>query len=62
MSPVIHFIPLALSGVGWYLFYRLNRRKNWFRIGEVIFWDAIILILVFLVWLMLFRPDLIRGS
>ncbi len=54
MNPVVHFIPLALSGVGWYLLYRLNRRKNWFRIGEVIFWDAIILILVFLVWLMWF--------
>tara|TARA_R110002074_G_scaffold88554_1_gene195091 strand:+ start:34 stop:210 length:177 start_codon:yes stop_codon:yes gene_type:complete len=54
MNPMIHLIPLGLSGVGWYLLYRLNRRKDWFRVGEVIFWDAIILILVFLVWLIWF--------
>jgi hypothetical protein len=30
---------------------RLNRRKAWFRLGEVIFWDVIALILVFLIWL-----------
>jgi hypothetical protein len=54
MSPIIHLIPLGISGVGWYLLYRLNRRKAWFRVGEVIFWDAIILILVFLVWLIWF--------
>jgi hypothetical protein len=54
MSPIIHLVPVALSGIGWYLLYLLNRRKDWFRIGEVIFWDAIILILVFLVWLIWF--------
>jgi hypothetical protein len=54
MSPIIHLIPVAFSGLGWYLLYLLNRRKGWFRIGELIFWDAIILILVFLVWLMRF--------
>jgi hypothetical protein len=54
MSPVIHLIPLGLAGIGWYLLYLLNRRKAWFRIGEVLFWDAIILILVFLVWLIWF--------
>jgi len=54
MSPIIHLIPVAFSCLGWYLLYLLNRRKGWFRIGELIFWDAIILILVFLVWLMRF--------
>lgn len=54
MSPIIHLVPVAFSGLGWYLLYLLNRRKGWFRIGEIIFWDAIILILVFLVWLMRF--------
>ena len=51
MTPAIHLVPLVISALGWYGVYALNRRKGWFRIGEVIFWDAIILILVFLVWL-----------
>ena len=51
MSAALHLIPLAVAAGGWYLLYLLNRRKGWFRIGEVIFWDAIILVLVFLIWL-----------
>ena len=51
MNPVVHLVPIAISALGWYGVYLLNRRKGWFRIGEVIFWDAIILILVFLIWL-----------
>lgn len=54
MNPMIHLIPVAVSGLGWYLLNRLNRRKGWFRVGELIFWDAILLILVFLVWLIWF--------
>ncbi len=54
MNSAIHLIPVALSGICWYLVYLLNQRKGWFRIGEVIFWDAIILIIIFLVWLMKF--------
>ena len=41
----------AIAGAGWYGLYRLNRHARWFRIGELIFWDAIILVLVYLVWL-----------
>jgi hypothetical protein len=33
----------------------LRHAKRWFRIGEVIFWDAILLVLVYLVWLQWFR-------
>lgn len=54
MSPMIHLVPVAISALGWYLLNQLNRRKGWFRLGELIFWDAIILILVFLVWLIWF--------
>ena len=54
MSPIFHLIPVAIAGLGWYLLNLLNQRKGWFRIGEIIFWDAIILILVFLVWLIWF--------
>ena len=51
MSPTIHFIPVAIAAVAWFGVHRLNRNTHWFRIGELIFWDAIILILVFLFWL-----------
>ena len=51
MSTLLNLVPLALSGVVWYAFSRLNRRRGWFRIGEVIFWDAIILVLIYLAWL-----------
>ncbi len=50
MSAAVHLIPVAISAIGWYGIYRLNRGKGWLRIGEVIFWDAILLILVFLLW------------
>jgi hypothetical protein len=39
------------AAAGWYGLYWLNRARRWFRIGEVIFWDVILLILVTLVWL-----------
>jgi hypothetical protein len=29
----------------------VNRRRRWFTIGEVIFWDVIVLIIIQLVWL-----------
>jgi hypothetical protein len=51
MSVLIGFVPVAIAAVGWYGLYRLNRAKRWFRIGEIIFWDVILLILVYLVWL-----------
>jgi|ETNmetMinimDraft_9_1059917.scaffolds.fasta_scaffold08347_2 hypothetical protein len=51
MSQAIYLIPITISAIVWYGVYVLNRRKCLFRTGEVIFWDTIILILVFLVWL-----------
>ncbi len=51
MSTLMGLVPVAIAAAGWYGLYRLNRAKRWFRIGEIIFWDAILLILVYLVWL-----------
>jgi hypothetical protein len=51
MSTLLGLVPVALAAFGWYGLHRLNRRKRWFRIGEVIFWDAILLVLVYLLWL-----------
>ena len=47
-------VPVALAGIGWYGLHRLNRGRGWFRIGELIFWDVILLVLVYLVWLVWF--------
>jgi hypothetical protein len=51
VRPLVHVVPLALAALGWLGLHRLNRARGWFRIGELIFWDAILLVLVFLVWL-----------
>ena len=54
MSPLIHLVPLAAAVGCWYLLYRVNRPRQWLRIGELIFWDAILLIIIFLIWLIWF--------
>ncbi len=51
MSPAIHLIPLFIAVVAGFGLHRLNRSTHWFRVGELIFWDAIILVLVLLFWL-----------
>jgi hypothetical protein len=51
VSPLLHVVPLGVAALGWLALHRLNRVKGWFRIGELIFWDAIVLVLVFLTWL-----------
>ncbi len=51
MSGLAAAVPLALAAAGWYGLHRINRRTRWFRIGELIFWDAILLVLIYLVWL-----------
>ena len=48
---MIHLIPIGISAVLWYLVSRLGRATGWFRTGEIVFWDAILLVAVFLVWL-----------
>jgi len=51
VSALLGLVPVGLAALGWYGFHRLNRRRGWFRVGELIFWDAILLVLVYLVWL-----------
>ena len=48
---MIHLIPVGIAAALWLLLARLNRATGWLRTGEVVFWDAILLIVVFLVWL-----------
>jgi hypothetical protein len=54
MNLALGLAPVALAAIGWYGLYRLNRRRGWFRIGELIFWDVVLLVLVYLVWLVRF--------
>ena len=51
MSPLIHIVPLGIATLAAVGLHRLNRGRGWFRIGELIFWDAILLVLIFLIWL-----------
>ena len=44
-------VPLLLAAVVWVAFWRVNRRRGWFTTGELIFWDAIILVFIQLAWL-----------
>lgn len=48
---MIHLVPLGIAAAQWLLLARLNRSTRWFRTGELVFWDAILLITTFLVWL-----------
>ena len=48
MTPLLHLVPLGLAALGWLALARLNRNTGWFRPGEVIFWDAVLLVVVFL--------------
>ena len=48
---IASFVPLLLAAIVWFGFWRINRTRRWFTIGEVIFWDVIFLILIQLVWL-----------
>ncbi len=54
MSLMLGLVPVALAALGWYGLHRLNRGRVWFRIGELIFWDVVLLVLVYLVWLVWF--------
>ena len=48
---LLTMVPIAIAAAFWVGLHRLNRRLAWFRIGELIFWDAVCLILIYLVWL-----------
>jgi hypothetical protein len=44
-------IPLGLAVLAWIGLHQANRRLRWFRLGELLFWDAMLLILIQLAWL-----------
>ncbi len=54
MSGLIHLVPLAIAAFVGYLLHRANRARGWLRTGELIFWDVVLLIVVFLIWLIWF--------
>jgi len=45
-SPPRHLVPLALAALGWVALARVNRAQGWFRLGEVICWDAVMLVVL----------------
>ena len=52
MTPLLHLVPLALAALAWLALARLNRNKGLVPGGgEVIFWDAVLLVVVFMVGL-----------
>ena len=51
MSTVLAAVPVAVAAALGYLLHRLNRPRGWFRIGELIFWDVVILVVIYLLWL-----------
>lgn len=54
MSTLLAFVPLLAAAFVWWLFYRFNNSRRWFSTGELIFWDAIALVILQLVWLIWF--------
>jgi hypothetical protein len=54
MSAFIPFVPLAAAVLFGWQFWHFNRRRGWFSVGELIFWDVIALVLFQLVWLIWF--------
>lgn len=51
MSALVHLVPVAAAAALWYALARINRPRGWFRRGELIFWDAVLLVVLFLIWL-----------
>lgn len=51
MNVALGLVPIGIAAALWFALHRLNRGRGWFRIGELIFWDAIILVIVYLIWL-----------
>ena len=54
MSHLLVFIPFPVAALCAWLFHRFNRRRKWFTLGELIFWDIIMLIVLQLIWLIWF--------
>lgn len=54
MSALLLVIPVGVTAVLAWMFWRLNRRRRWFTTGEMIFWTVVLLIvmqLLSLLWL-----------
>ncbi len=51
MTALLTLVPVAIAAVGWYALYLVDHRAGWLRRGEVIFWDAVFLVVVYLLWL-----------
>lgn len=51
MNWLLSLVPFAIAASIWWGLAVISRRTNFLRIGELIFWDAIILVIVYLVWL-----------
>lgn len=54
LKVVLGLAPIGIAATLWLALHGLNRKRGWFRIGELIFWDAIILVIVYLIWLQWF--------
>lgn len=54
MSALLALVPLAAAALVWRLFHVFNKSRRWFSTGELIFWDAIALVILQLVWLIWF--------
>ena len=54
MNALAPFAPLAAGILFSWWFWRFNRPRGWFTTGEVVFWSAIALVLLQLVWLIWF--------
>ena len=51
VNTILGFVPVGIAAALWFGLHRLNRGRGWFRLGELIFWDVVILVLVYLIWL-----------
>ena len=51
MKVVLGLVPVGIAAAICFGLHKINRGRGWFRIGELIFWDAIILVLIYLIWL-----------
>jgi hypothetical protein len=54
VSALLALVPLAAAALVWRLFHVFNKSRRWFSTGELIFWDAIALVILQLVWLIWF--------
>ncbi|MDQ6435320.1 hypothetical protein RB623_14775 [Mesorhizobium sp. LHD-90] len=54
MGSLLTFLPVPAAALFAWAFQRFNRRRKWFTVGELIFWDIVVLVVLQLVWLIWF--------